>query len=143
MDLCWTAHPGDPVLTSLRARLYLPSATVAAVRAEPGREADAHGYGDGSFRRPCRLRSCGCDGGRDFLYSYFKLCFQTIDISALTLALETLTPRIEDLDNQNQRGKWVARTNDVQPVLERILATVEDKPEWYGEVSMMFATAAK
>ena len=59
------------------------------------------------------------------------------------MALEELTPRIEDLNNANARGHWTQRAEDIQPVVERVLAAVEENRLWYGDVGKQFAQNAK
>ena len=59
------------------------------------------------------------------------------------MALEELTPKIEDLDNANARGHWVHRADDIQPVVERVLAAVEENRLWYGDIGKQFAVKAK
>ena len=68
---------------------------------------------------------------------------QMIDVAALYLALEELTPHKDELDDGNKRDNWVKKVEAIKPVVERVLGTIEENQDWYGELGLQHAEKCK
>ena len=60
---------------------------------------------------------------------------QTLDVLALSMGLEALTPAEEQLNSPRPRNEWITQIGRYKHIIETILDAHEQEQLQYGEVS--------
>ena len=64
---------------------------------------------------------------------------QTVDVEALLLLLQSLTPTGDRLNDTEQRAEWLRSVQRFKPLVEQVLSAVDSNADMYGERSIQLS----